>query len=84
MYLLFQNILKSKSKKHKTSSGTEKKNMTSQSPSSTLYLKDSTRYFRHRYSIKLSKNKMDLKVIKYHQCSAERSHTVLIELDFEF
>ena len=38
------------------------------------------RYFRHRYSTKLSRISMDLKIIKTHQCFVERSHAVLIEL----
>ena len=42
------------------------KNKTSQAPSPTLYLDGWTRYFRHRHSIKLSKNKMNSKVIKSH------------------
>ena len=36
-------------------------------------------HFRHRHSIKFSKNKIDSKIIKSHQCSLERSHAVLIE-----
>ena len=48
--------------------------------SSTLHLEVWTRYFRHRYSIKLSRISMDLKIIKPQQCSLERSHAVLIEL----
>ena len=32
------------------------KNTTSQAPNSTIYLEGWTRYFRHRHSIKLSKN----------------------------
>ena len=60
-------------------SGT-RKNTTSQTPSSILYLDDWTWYFRHRYTIKLSKNKMDSKVIKIHQCSLEIYHAVSIEL----
>ena len=48
--------------------------------SSTLHLEVWTRYFRHRYSIKLSRTSMNLKIIKPHRCSLERSHAVLIEL----
>ena len=48
--------------------------------SSTLHLVVWTTYFKHRYSIKLSRTSMDLKIIKPHQCSLERSHAVLIEL----
>ena len=57
--------------------------MTSQIPSSNLHLDDWTRYFRHRDTIKLSKNKMDSKVIKSHQCSLEKFHAVSIELNSE-
>ena len=39
-----------------------------------------TRYFRHRYSTKLSITSMDLMIIKPHQCFLERPHIVLIEL----
>ena len=38
----------------------------------------------HRHSIKLSKNKIDSKVIKSHQCILERFHAVLTELNSEF
>ena len=59
-------------------------NTTSQTPSSMLHLDEWTRYFRHRDTIKLSKNKMDSKVIKFHQCSLEKSHPVSsIELNSE-
>ena len=60
------------------------KNTTSQAPSSTLHLEGWTRYFRHRHSVKFSKNKMDSKVIKSLQCSLEKSHAVSIELNPEF
>ena len=39
---------------------------------------------RRRDSIKLCKNRMDFKVLKSHQCSLERSHAVLIEINSEF
>ena len=39
-------------------------------------------HFRYRHSIKFSKNKIDSKIIKSHQCSLERSHAVLIEYWF--
>ena len=39
-----------------------------------------TRYFKHIYSIKLSRNSMNVEIIKPHQCSLERSHPALIEL----
>ena len=48
--------------------------------SSNLHLEEWTRYFRHRYSIKLSRTYMDLKIIKPHQCSLERFDATLIEL----
>ena len=54
---------------------------TSQTPSSTLHMDEWTRYLRHKDTIKLSKNKMDSKVIKSHQYSLEKSHDVLIELN---
>ena len=57
--------------------------MTSQLPSSTLRLDDWTRYFRYRDTIKLSKNKMHPKIIKFHQHSLEKSHAVLVELNSE-
>ena len=47
--------------------------------SSTLHLEVRIRYFRHRYSINFLEL-MDLKIIKAHQCSLERSHVVLIKL----
>ena len=62
----------------------KKKSTTSQATSSTLHLEGWTRCFRHRHSIKLSKNKMNAKVIKFHQCSLERCHAVLIELSYKF
>ena len=52
----------------------------SKNNSSALHLEERIRYFRHRDSIKLSKTSMNLKIIKPHQCSLERSHAVLIEL----
>ena len=36
------------------------------------------------HTMKIYKNKMDAKVIKSHQCSMERSHAVLIEINSEF
>ena len=64
------------------SSETEK-TTTSQTPSSTPQLDNWTRCIRHRDTIKLSKNKMDLKVIKSHQCSPGKSYAVSIELNYE-
>ena len=59
------------------------KNTTSQAPSSSFHLEGWIRYFIHRHSIKLSKIKMDSKVIKCHQCSLERSHAASIKLNSE-
>ena len=59
------------------------KNTTSKVPSSTLHLEGRSRYFRHSHSLKISKNKMDLKVIKSYRCSLERSHAVSIEINSE-
>ena len=47
--------------------------------STNLHLEVRIRYFRHRYSMKLSRTSMNLKIIKPHQCSLKRSHAVLIE-----
>ena len=58
----------------------KKKKTTSQVPNSTLRFQGWTRYFRRRHSIKLSKNKMDSKVIKSHQCPLERCHAYLWNL----
>ena len=54
--------------------------------SSTLHLEGQTRYFTvlDRHTTKLDKNKMDSKFIKSNQCSLERSHAVLIEINPEF
>ena len=72
-------------KEYAISSGTGK-NRTSQTVSSTLHLEGQTRYFTvlDRHKIKLDKNKMDSKFIKSHQCSLERSHAVLTEINPEF
>ena len=48
--------------------------------SSTLHLEVWTKYFRNRYSIKLSRTSMNLKIIQPHQCSLERYHAVLTEI----
>ena len=50
------------------------------------HLEGQTRYFNVLYkrTIKLDKNKMDSKFIKSHQCSLERSHAVLTEINPEF
>ena len=59
-------------------------NTTSLTRSSTLHFNKWTRYFRHhRDKIKLTKNKMDSKVIKSQQCSLEKSHAVSTELNSE-
>ena len=70
-------------KEYTISSGTEK-NATSQLPSSSLHLKEWTRYFRHGHWIKFSINKMDIRIIKCLQCSLERFYTVSVELNSEF
>ena len=59
------------------------KNTTYQTPSSNLHFDEWARYFRHRGTIKLSKNKMDSKVIESQRCSLERFHAVSIELNSE-
>ena len=59
------------------------RNTTFQTPSSTLHWERRTRYFRHKHTIKLYKNNMVLKTIKSHQCSLERSHAVLFEINSE-
>ena len=56
---------------------------TSQTPSSSHHLDECTWCFRHKDTIKLSKNKMDPKVIKYHLCSLGKSHAVSIEFNSE-
>ena len=70
-------------KEYAISSGTGKKDMTSQTPCSTLHFDKCTRNFIRRNTIKLSKNKMDSKVSKSHQCSLEKSHAVSIKLNSE-
>ena len=54
--------------------------------SSTLHLEGQTKYVTvlDRRTSKQDKNKMDSKFIKYHQCSLERSHAVLTEINPEF
>ena len=52
-------------------------------PSSNLHLNDWVIYFRQRDTIKLSKNKIDSKVIKSYQCSLEKSHAVSTERNSE-
>ena len=78
-----KNISKRKLKECTISSGTEE-SMTSQAPSLTFHLKEWTSYFRYRQLIKLSKNKLDSKIIKSHQFSLERFHAVSNELNSEF
>ena len=56
------NILKWKLEEYTISSGTEK-SMASQASSSVLHLEGWTRYFKHKHSIKLSKNEINSKVI---------------------
>ena len=52
-------------------------------PSSTLHFNEWIMHFRRRDTIKLSKNKIDLKFIKSQQCSLEKSHAVSTELNSE-
>ena len=54
--------------------------------SSTLHLDRRTRYFTSldRHTFKLDKNKMDSNFVKSNQCSLERSHAVLTEVNPEF
>ena len=54
-----------------------KKNTTSQTRSSILYLDDWTRYFRHRKTIKLSNG------FRGYQCSLEKPPALSIELNSE-
>ena len=49
----------------------------------SIWLEDWTRHFRHRDTIKLSKNKMDSQVIKSHQFSLEKSHASSIGINSE-
>ena len=72
--ILFSKIYQNgnRKKEYTIFSGTGK-NTTSQTPRSTPHLDERTRYFRHRHTIKLYKNKMDTKVIKSYQSSLERS-----------
>ena len=42
-----------------------------------------TSYFRHRYSTKLSRTSMDLKIIKPHQCFLERKGLMLYWLNLK-
>ena len=62
----------------------QEKNTTSQTPNSILHLEGRTGYLKHWHKIRLYKNKMNLKVIKSHECSLQRSHAVLIEINSEF
>ena len=64
-------------------SETEKKKTITQTPSSTIHLDEWSRYFRHRDTIKLSKNEKNSKITKSHECSLEKSHAVSIELSSE-
>ena len=81
--MLFKNISKAKLKEGAISSGTRTTTTTkttSQAPGSSLYLEGWTKYFRH---FKLSKNKMDSKVIKLHQHVLERFQSPSIKLNSE-
>ena len=57
----------------------QEKNTTSKTPSSTPHFDEWTRCFGHRDKNKLTKNKMDSKVIKTQKCSPEKSHALLNE-----
>ena len=82
--MLFQNVSKRKlSKEYTIFSGREKKSV-SETPSSTLSLEGWTRYFRHKHTIELYKNKMDSKVIKTQQETLQRSNAVSIEVNSQF
>ena len=84
--LYYSKISKRKLKKEYAIFSGTGKNRTSQTVSSTLHLEGQARYFTvlDRHKIKLDKNKMDSKFIKSHQCSLERSHAVLTEINPEF
>ena len=69
-------------REYKIFSWTEK-NTTYQTPSSNLHFDEWTRYFRNTGTIKLSKNKMDSKVIESQECSLEKFHAVSIGLNSE-
>ena len=72
---------KTKLKECTISSWTEKKMRPSRHLAyNSISLEGWTGNYRHRYSIKLSKNKTDLKVIKSYQYSPERSHAPCIDL----
>ena len=62
------------------------KNTTSLTLSSALHLEGQTRYFTilDRHTIKLDEKKMNSKFTKSHQCSLEKSHAVLTEINPEF
>ena len=70
-------------KKEYTISSRTGKNTTSQIPSSALQLDNWTRYFRHKDTIKISKIKINSKVIKSHQCCLEKSHAVSTDFNSE-
>ena len=52
------------------------KNVTSQTPCSTLPMDEWTRYLSYRDTIKLSKYKTHSKVVKSHQCSPDKFHAL--------
>ena len=80
-FIVFQNISKRKLKKNIKFPLEKQK---TQSSRQLAQLSGWTRYFRHRHTIKLYKHKMDSKVLKSNQCSLERSHALLIEVNSEF
>ena len=55
--------------------------MISQTPSSTLHFDEWTTCFRQRDTIKITKNKIDSKVIKTQQCSPKKSNSASNELN---
>ena len=83
-FILFQNISKIKLNKILQFPLEQGKYTTSQTLSSILHLEGRTGYFKHWHKIKPYKNEMNLKVIKSHECSLERSHAELIEINSEF
>ena len=50
-------------------------------PRSTIHFERWARYLRHRHSIKVFKNKVDLNIVKFHLCSLQGSHAVPVEIN---
>ena len=80
IYTIPEYIKKRKLKKEYSISSGIGINTTSQTPSPTLHLERWTRYFRHDAQLNYIKTKSK----KFHQCSLERSHAGLIEINSEF